>query len=77
MNVYIEKFGWKTEDFLISSFRWDELREMRKLNPDVAIAILTEDDPADAISIAKELNAEMPDLKFIRGQLTSLKILKQ
>lgn len=30
---------------------------MRKLNPEVAIAILTEENPADAIPIAKELNA--------------------
>lgn len=75
MNVYIEKFGWKTEDFLISSFRWDELREMRKLNPDVAIAILTEDDPADAISIAKELNAVAINPDFNRlNQENNLKI---
>jgi len=57
-DFYIKKRGWKLEDFVISSFKWDELREMRKLNPNIPIAILTEKDPADAISIAKELNAE-------------------
>lgn len=58
INAFIKNEGWKIEDFIISSFKWDELREMRRVNPDIPIAILTEEDPADAISIAKELNAE-------------------
>lgn len=57
MNYYIEKNNWSPANFLISSFNWDELREMRKYNPNVAIAILTEDNPLDAIPVAKELNA--------------------
>ena len=56
-DYYIRERGWTLDNFLISSFNWDELREMRKLNPDIAIAILTEDDPLKAISVAKELNA--------------------
>lgn len=56
-KYYIEQKGWKLDDFLISSFKWDELRAMRKINPDIPIAILTEEDPVDAIFIAKELNA--------------------
>ncbi|WP_419212752.1 glycerophosphodiester phosphodiesterase [Maribacter sp. X9] len=57
MNYYIKDKNWSPENFLISSFKWDELREMRKLNPNVAIAILTEENPLDAIPVAKELNA--------------------
>lgn len=57
MKYYIEERGWSPENFLISSFNWDELREMRKINPDVAIAVLTEDDPLEAIPVAKELKA--------------------
>ena len=57
-DYYIKKRGWSPENILISSFNWDELREMRKLNPDVAIAVLTEDeDPTKAIPVAKELKA--------------------
>jgi len=63
-NYYIENRGWKLSDFIISSFRWDELRAMRKLNPEIPIAILTEEDPADAIAIAKELNAEAINPNF-------------
>lgn len=57
MNAYIEKRNWSADNFIISSFNWDELREMRKYNPNVAIAVLTEEDPVDAIPVAKELNA--------------------
>lgn len=57
INYYIEKRGWSLENFVISSFNWDELREMRRLNPTVQIAVLTEENPVEAISVGKELNA--------------------
>ncbi|MDO6471045.1 glycerophosphodiester phosphodiesterase family protein [Maribacter sp. 1_MG-2023] len=57
MNSYIEKRNWSPENFIISSFNWDELKEMREHNPNVAIAVLTEENPLDAIPVAKELNA--------------------
>jgi glycerophosphoryl diester phosphodiesterase len=49
--------GWKKEDFIISSFLWDELEIYRKLDSTIAIDILTEENPLDAIPIAKKLNA--------------------
>ncbi|SIP92670.1 glycerophosphodiester phosphodiesterase [Maribacter ulvicola] len=57
MNYYIEQRNWSPENFIISSFNWDELKEMRKHNPNVAIAVLTDKNPVDAIPVAKELNA--------------------
>lgn len=57
MNYYIKEKNWLPENFLISSFKWNELREMRKQNPNVDIAILTEENPVNALPIAKELNA--------------------
>ncbi|WP_405400761.1 glycerophosphodiester phosphodiesterase [Maribacter sp. Asnod2-G09] len=57
MNYYIEQRNWSPENFIISSFNWDELKEMRIHNPNVAIAVLTEENPVDAIPVAKELNA--------------------
>ena len=57
-DYYIKERGWAMENFLISSFHWDELREMREKNPTIPIAVLTEADPIDAIEIAKELQAE-------------------
>jgi glycerophosphoryl diester phosphodiesterase len=58
LKNYIDKKGWTLDNFLISSFKWEELREFRRINRDIPIAILTEGDPLDAIDIAKELNAE-------------------
>lgn len=57
MNYYIKQKNWSPENFIISSFNWDELRAMRKINGEVAIAVLTEENPIDAIPVAKELNA--------------------
>lgn len=57
-QYYIEQRGWEAKNFLISSFHWDELLTMRAINPDIAIAVLTEDDPEAAIPIARELQAE-------------------
>ncbi len=54
---YVDKKGWALDNFIISSFKWDELRKMRNFNQNIKIAILTEEDPIDAIPIAKELNA--------------------
>ena len=45
------------DQFIISSFNWDELEIFYKLNQKVSIAILTGSDPLDAIPIAKQLNA--------------------
>ena len=57
INSYMENEGWTLDDFLISSFNWEELKNMRRINKDIKIAILTEDDPLDAIPIANDLNA--------------------
>ena len=57
-DYYIRERGWKPDHFLFSSFNWDELREMRKLNPDARIAVLTEGDPTEALEVARELQAE-------------------
>lgn len=76
LKYYIEKKGWTLDNFLISSFKWDELREFRRINKDIPIAILTEGNPLDAIDIAKELNAEAinPDFeKLDLGVATKIK----
>lgn len=57
INYYISDRGWSPDNIIISSFIWDELREMRKINKDIKIAILTEEDPIDAIAVAEELDA--------------------
>ncbi len=70
MDYYIKEKGWSQENFIISSFNWEELKEMRKINKNVAIAVLTEDEPEDAIPIAKELNAQAinPNFKSLTAE---------
>ncbi|WP_420603936.1 glycerophosphodiester phosphodiesterase [Flagellimonas sp.] len=66
-NYYIKERGWAPENIIISSFKWDELRDLRKLNEAVKIAVLTEENPLQAIPVAKELNAVAinPDFKTL------------
>jgi glycerophosphoryl diester phosphodiesterase len=67
IGKYIENQGWTMDQFLISSFNWEELRVLRTYNDEIAIAVLTEDDPLDAIPVARELNAVAinPDYRTI------------
>jgi len=73
VNFYVKERGWALDNFLISSFKWQELREFRKLNKDIPIAILTEENPLDAIDIAKELNAEAinPDFEKLNLEVAT------
>ncbi len=57
VDYYIRDRGWDANNFIISSFKWDELKKMRELNKNIKIAVLTEQDPLDAITVAKELDA--------------------
>ncbi len=56
LEKYYQK-GWNKEDFLISSFLWTELETFRKLDPEIPIAVLTEENPLKSIPTAKKLNA--------------------
>lgn len=58
IEYYVKERGWTLDNFLISSFKWDELKAIRELNPDIPIAVLTEEDPLKALPTARELNAE-------------------
>jgi len=70
---YIDDKGWLPENIVISSFKWDELRAMRGFNKDIQIAVLTEEDPLQAIEVAKELNAIAinPNYKTLTKENTS------
>ncbi|WP_077399090.1 glycerophosphodiester phosphodiesterase [Cellulophaga omnivescoria] len=57
LEEYISTKNWKLEQFIISSFNWQELTIMRNLNSKIAIGVLTEEDPLQAIPMAKQLQA--------------------
>lgn len=57
VQEYLEK-GWKHEDFIVSSFRWEELEIMSQQEHPLAIAVLTADDPTkEAIPFALRIKA--------------------
>ncbi|MDA0757317.1 MAG: glycerophosphodiester phosphodiesterase [Bacteroidetes bacterium] len=53
VNTHIKN----NNSILFSSFNWDELRDLRKLDSQIKIALITEEDPILAISPALNLNA--------------------
>lgn len=57
LDTYFKAGTLKPEEVFISSFDWNELELFYAATQEVAIAVLTEDDPIDAIPIAQKLNA--------------------
>lgn len=61
------KKGWTNEDFLVSSFHWDELERMHQLDPNIRMAVLVDDNPMNAIQFATKIKAYAinPDYKLL------------
>lgn len=57
VEEYVREKGWTPGNIVISSFKWDELRAIRKENEALQIAVLIAEDPLEAIPVAKELRA--------------------
>lgn len=57
IEAAITKGSWRKEQFVISSFNWDELNIARSLDTTIQIAVLTEENPMNALSVAQTLNA--------------------
>lgn len=57
LKKYVKLGKINQSDILFSSFNWDELSELRNLDSDVKIALVTEDDPLLAIQTALDLKA--------------------
>jgi len=57
ITEFINKTQSKLDRFIISSFNWSELEKFRSFNSKIPIAILTDNNPLNAIPVAKKLNA--------------------
>ncbi|MGG7035026.1 MAG: glycerophosphodiester phosphodiesterase [Flavobacterium sp.] len=55
---YILNKNWNYEHFQISSFDWNLLEEVSKINPDIFIGVLTQNDLDSAFEFAKTINAK-------------------
>ena len=54
---FIKEKNWNYYHFIVSSFDWNALQEVRSLNPEIAIGVLTETDLALAIGFADFIKA--------------------
>ena len=72
---YLKKYNFPASKFIISSFRWDELKKIRSINKDTPIAILVDslNKIDDAIKLAKQINAVAlnPNKEFITKDIVN------
>jgi glycerophosphoryl diester phosphodiesterase len=57
IEEYILDKNWNYEHFIISSFDWNYLEEVRNLNPNIAIGVLTEENLDTALAFAEKIKA--------------------
>jgi len=58
IEEYVRDRQWLYDDFLVSSFDYDELRVCRRLNPTISLGILISEQAFNYVQIAKELRAK-------------------
>jgi glycerophosphoryl diester phosphodiesterase len=70
---YIAHKNWKNDHFIVSSFDWNALQQVRFLNENIRIGVLTETDLDLAISFARFLKAEAlhPDFQLLTDEYTA------
>ena len=72
---YLNTYNFPISKFIISSFRWDELKKIRSFNKDIPIAILVDSlyKIDDAIKLAKQINAFAlnPNNEFITKDIVN------
>lgn len=71
---YILDKNWNCDDFLVSSFDWKMLEEVRFLNPKIRIGVLTEEAIAEALVFAKKIKAFSinPNYRFLTKENVAL-----
>lgn len=76
IEKYISDKNWNHAHFITSSFDWNALQQVRFLNDDIRIGVLTETDLDLAISFARFLKAEAlhPNFQLLTNEyVTSIK----
>jgi glycerophosphoryl diester phosphodiesterase len=70
---YISDKNWNHAHFLVSSFDWNALQQVRFLNNEIRIGVLTETDLDLAISFARFMKAEAlhPDFQLLTKEYTT------
>jgi glycerophosphoryl diester phosphodiesterase len=73
IECYISEKNWNHAHFLVSSFDWNALQQVRFLSDDIRIGVLTETDMDLAISFARFIKAEAlhPDFQLLTDEYTA------
>ena len=58
ITTYVQEKNWNYNDFLVSSFDWNALQQLRFLNEKIPIGVLTQTDLSLAFAFAKFMKAE-------------------
>ena len=58
IEEYVLEKNWKYEHFLVSSFDWNALQQLRFLNAEIPIGVITETDLELALAFAKFIQAK-------------------
>ena len=58
IEEYVKNKNWKYDDFLVSSFDWNALQQVRFLNDEIHIGVLTENNLDLALAFAKFIQAK-------------------
>lgn len=54
---YVNRRGWRFKDFLVSSFDWEQLGEIKMICPKIRIGLLTSKIPREFLKTAKKIGA--------------------
>ncbi|RXJ49882.1 glycerophosphodiester phosphodiesterase [Gelidibacter gilvus] len=65
IQFYTETKDWKFEDFIVSSFDYDELKSVYNINKNIPLAVLTESDLDSATNFAKTIKAKAIHPHFV------------
>ncbi|MCG2610034.1 glycerophosphodiester phosphodiesterase [Flavobacterium sp. SM15] len=57
IQMYVVEKGWQYEDFVVSSFQKEELEQVKKMNPKIRLAALSQASVEQALEWADELSA--------------------
>ena len=77
LTPLLKQKKWTADQFIISSFDWEELKHFYRLNQEVPIAVLTDDDPLDALPMAEEVNARAVNPNFKTSNEENVKKIQQ
>ena len=70
VEKYILENNWNYHQFQISSFIWESLEQISKLNSSILLGVLTENEVENALAFAKKINAHSinPYFKLLNSE---------